>query len=42
MQNIVTSPNFLVWKFVERHSFRIVSSDSTEILGKLCLFTVPF
>ena len=35
--NAVISPNFLVWKFAERYSFRIVSEESPETIRKLCL-----
>ena len=38
-KNIVISPDFLVWKFWERHSFRIVSGESSETMWKLCLST---
>ena len=31
----VISPNFLEWKFWERHSFRIISGDSPETMRKL-------
>ena len=34
-----SSPNFMVWKFVGRHSFHIVSGDSPETMRKLCLST---
>ena len=46
-KNTVISPDFLVWKFAERHSFRIVSGDSncafpqnfhTRKLGEITVF----
>ena len=48
-KNTVISPDFLVWKFAERHSFRIVSGDSpgncafpqnfhTSKLGEITIF----
>ena len=38
-KNTLISPNFLLWKFLERHSLRRVSDDSPETLGKMCLST---
>ena len=38
-KNSVISPNFLEWKFVERHSFSLFSGKSPETMQKLCLST---
>ena len=38
-KNTAISPNFLVWKFCERHSFRIVSGESPKTMRELCLST---
>ena len=36
-ENTEILPNFLVWKFVEKHNLCIVSGDSPETLRKLCV-----
>ena len=38
-KNAVILPNFIEWKFVESHSFRIVSAESPETMQKLCFST---
>ena len=40
-KNIVISPNSLVWNFVERVSFRMVSEESPETIRKL-YFSIKF
>ena len=38
-KNVVVSPNFVVWNFLERHSFRILSDESPKTMRKLCFST---
>ena len=38
-KNAVISPNYMWGNFVERHSFRIISGDSSKTMWKLYLST---